>query len=188
MKQAILAAAIALSCGVAAAAPAAASPWYVGAGVGHAEQKFEADGYSDTLSKTAFNLNGGYKVNQNIAIELGYANFGKTSGGDSNVSASVEPSSVYVAAVGSYPLNPQFAVYGKLGAASNRTKLSARIGTDSFSDTQTETTLVAGIGASYTVAPNVDLTLEYMNFGKVLKGDGVSVKASQITIGARFSF
>lgn len=188
MKRTIVAAALILSCGVAAAATAPASNLYVGAGVGHAEQKISIDGYSDTISKTAFNVNGGYKFDQNFAAEVGYLSFGKASGSDSGVSASIEPTSFYVAAVGTYPVSPVFSIYGKLGAAANRTKLSAKIGTMSFSNTQSETTLLAGVGAAYTVAPNIDITLEYLNVGKVVKVDGVNIKPSQITIGARFAF
>ena len=187
MKQFILAAAITLTCGAAAAAPAATN-LYVGVGVGSAQQKIEVDGYSDTISKTAFNLNGGYKFDQNFALEVGYASFGKASGSEDGVSASIEPTSFYVAGVATYPVSPVFSVYGKLGAARNRTKLSATIGTDSFSNTQTETTLVAGVGVAYTVAPNIDLTLEYLNFGKAVDTNGVTVKPSQLTVGARFAF
>jgi len=188
MKQFILAAAITLVCGAAAAAPAPATNLYVGAGVGHAEQKISVDGYSDTVSKTAFNLNGGYKFDQNFAVEVGYLSFGKASGSDGTVSASIEPTSFYVAGVATYPVSPVFSVYGKLGASANRTKLSAKSGTESFSNTQSETTLLVGVGAAYTVAQNIDITLEYVNVGKTVKVDGVTVKPSQLTIGARFSF
>ncbi|MFL6708109.1 MAG: outer membrane beta-barrel protein [Massilia sp.] len=189
MKQFILAAAITLVCGAAAAAPAApASNFYVGAGVGQSEQKYSIEGMNAKDNETAFLINGGYKFNQNVALEIGYTSFGKLEESVPNASLSIEPKSFYAAVVGTYPINEQFAVFGKLGAARTRTTLSVSLNGVSDSVKNNDNSVLVGIGASYAVTSNVDITLEYLNFGKVAKADGDSIKASQITLGARFSF
>ena len=188
MKQFILASALAVACATATAAAPVSNDLYAGFGVGPSQQDISVNGYSDSNELTAYNFNGGYKFNPNFALEIGYAGFSKNSGGDANVSASIEPNSYYAAAVGIYPVSQAFSIYGKLGVARSRTRISARLFTQTFATTQSETTLAAGFGVSYAVAPNIDLTLEYLNLGKVVKEDGFDVKAAQLTVGARFSF
>ena len=70
---------------------------------------------------------GGYNIDQNWAVELGYTHFGSRDY-DTNVPsglpgrASVKGNSSYVAAKYAYPLNERFSAYGKLGASYNERK------------------------------------------------------------------
>ena len=185
MKRIILAAVATLACNLALAAEPGA---YVSASIGQAEQKFSADGFDVSKNDTAFQIAGGYRYTPNVGVELGYTNLGKaeiSAGGDS---VSAKPQVVHLAVTGSYNLTPEFAFTGKLGAAHTRTKVTARSGTMSESDTESENSLVVGIGMSYKVAPGVDVIAEYQDFGKIVKGDGADLKAHVVSVGVRYSF
>ena len=185
MKRIILAAVATISCNLALAAEPGA---YVSASVGSAEQKLAFDGFDISKSDTAFQIATGYRYTPNFGVELGYTNLGKAELSAQGDSVSSKPQSVHLAVTGSYNLTPEFAFTGKLGAAHTRTKVTANSGTMSESDTESENSLLVGVGLSYKVAPGVDVIAEYQDFGKIVKGDGADLKAHVVSVGVRYSF
>jgi OOP family OmpA-OmpF porin len=185
MKRIILAAIATISCNLALAAEPGA---YVSASVGSAEQKLAFDNFNLSESDTAFQIATGYRYTENVGVELGYTNLGKAELSAQGDSVSSKPQSVHLALTGSYNLTPEFALTGKLGAAHTRTKVVARSGSVTESETESENSLLFGIGLSYKVAPGVDVIAEYQDFGKIIKGDGADLKAHVVSVGVRYNF
>ena len=185
MKRIILAAVATIACNVALAAEPGA---YVSASVGSAEQKLAFDGFDISKSDTAFQLTTGYRYTPNVGIELGYANLGKAEISADGDSVSAKPQVLHLAVTGNYNLTPEFAFTGKLGLAHTSTKVSAKSGSMSASETESENSLMVGVGMSYKVAPGVDVIAEYQDFGKIVKGDGADLKAHVVSVGVRYSF
>jgi OOP family OmpA-OmpF porin len=185
MKRITLAVVAALSCNLALAAEPGA---YVSASVGSAEQKLSFDGLNITKSDTAFQIAGGYRFTPNVGAEFGYTNLGKAEISAQGMTASSKPQAIHLAVTGAWNVSPEFAVTGKLGAAHTRTKGEVRGGGSSESDTESRTSVTYGVGVSYTFAPNVAAIVEYQNFGKIAKDDGVDLKAHVVSAGVRYSF
>ncbi|MFJ7567609.1 outer membrane protein [Herminiimonas sp. NPDC097707] len=166
---------------------------YVGVNVGRAEQKVSIAEGSLKDHTTGYKLYGGYGFNQNFGVEGGYVDFGKGSASVTNAGVtstiSAKPRSFYLAATGTLPLNEQFSLFAKLGVSFNRTKIHFEDTTgDSENSSKNRTTALIGIGAAYNFTKNLALVAEYEDFGKVLKEDGVDLKANLLSIGLRYKF
>jgi OOP family OmpA-OmpF porin len=169
-----------------AASGAQAQQSYVGVNVGQTEQKVRVGGVGSVEDEdTAFKIYTGYKYDQTFGLEAGYVHHGEAEIRGGNLRATSKPQSLYLAATATLPLPNQFALFGKLGASYNRTKLGA---TGAGSDKENRTTPLIGIGASYAFTPTVSGVIEYENFGKLIDEDGVNLKARTVSIGVRTAF
>jgi OmpA-OmpF porin, OOP family len=183
MKKNIL---IALVAAAVLAPVAAQAQSYIGANVGRGDQKISVDevGSADD-NDTAFKIYGGYQFTPVFGIEAGYADLGKAEIGAAGFTLGARPKSIYVAATGTLALNDKFALFGKVGAASTRTTVSATGEADSK---EKNTTALLGVGASYAITPSVLAVVEYENFGKVIDEDGGNLKANALSVGIRVKF
>lgn len=132
--------------------------WYVGAHVGQAD----VDEIND--KDMSFKILGGYKVNQNWAVELGYIDFGKTSTSGVNFKANA----IELVGVGSFPVANRVSLYGKLGFARGEVKASGPGG--SAKEDSVEVTY--GAGVQYDLSPVLGLRGEWQRYADV--GDGAS--------------
>jgi OOP family OmpA-OmpF porin len=183
MKKLVLAL-LAASCAI----PAFAGDIYAGASIGAVQQKLSADGVSSSENTTGFKLFTGYQFTPVFGAEVGYAQFGDASESDGTDGFSFKPSAVYVAATGTWALTNEVAAFAKLGVARDHTKIGATLDGTTYSGSANETSALIGVGVSYALNTKVSITAEYENFGKALKGDGGSLKISQVSIGARYKF
>lgn len=167
----------------ASAASFAQAQSYIGANVGRSELKADLAGagsFKDT--DTGFKLYGGYQFNPIFGLEAGYNNLGK--GSIFNDTITAKPESIYLAGTATVPVNQEFAVFGKLGAARTRTKING--GGAGFNEFHN--TAVVGIGASYVFTKDISGVVEYENFGKIVKDSGNTLKANLISVGVRYKF
>jgi OmpA-OmpF porin, OOP family len=166
---------------------------YIGVNISHATQKLSADaGGSLKETDTGYKLYGGTQLTKNFGVEVGYVDLGdgdtSASDGINTVSISAKPKSLYLAAVGTLPLNEQLSLFAKAGVSANRTKVTVTFNGTSDSDTEKKTTAMFGVGASYNFTKNFSLVGEYENFGDVIKDDGVRLKADMLSLGIRYTF
>lgn len=173
---------------------------YVGFNAGRANQKLSVstDEGSGSVkdSSTGYKLYGGYEFNQYFGVQGGYVDLGKAKANvaeddvQGNVSSKVR--SLYIAATATLPLNEQFALFAKLGISQNRVKLAADYSEPGFSfsgsASRNRTAPLIGIGAAYSFSKNLAAVVEYEDFGKVGKGDGLSFKANLFSVGLRYKF
>ena len=150
--------------------------WYGGLGIGQSTFVGACDGISSPDScrekDTAWKIFGGYQFNRNFAGEFGYTDLGKTTlslagfGSASNAVTGFE-----LTGVGSLPVNQQLSVYGRLGFF--LWNVDFMDGTGLFgSASASGTGLTFGFGASFNLATNAALRLEWQRYKDV--GDPVT--------------
>jgi len=159
--------------------PVMASDFYVVADLGRS--KFEVD--SDSKSETAFSLGGGYKFNNNFAIEVAYRDFGEISesyeenlgGGDFyREKYTFGASALQVSLVASLPISQSVNLYGRLGIADMDFEASesyefswdGEMDQDSASGSVSKNKTVFGVGIGYAVTPALSLRAEYSQYDK----------------------
>ena len=184
---------LALAAGTSVASPAAAQDLhrlYAGASIG---QTTASDGCSGIIvpgitcndSDTAWRILGGYQIDRNFAVELGYHDFGKVKATGFGVNGEVTANAWELVAVGTLPLRNQFSVYGKLGGYRGDTQLRSNAG---FSGSDTNTDITFGVGGRYDFSPQIAFRAEYQAYQSV-GGDTVgSSDFDVISVGALFNF
>jgi opacity protein-like surface antigen len=168
----------------------AAGP-YVGVGIASADHSYNlpgatngsADGY-----KASGKIFGGYDIDQTWGVEAGYTDVRKSNYNYTMNSvpghAESDGHSFYVAGKATAPINEQFSVFGKLGAANNKSTLSSAT-TPEFNRSQSKTELYAGVGVQYNLNQKVALTAEYERYGK---SKDFGAKADAFTVAAKYAF
>jgi len=168
----------------------AASMYYVGAGIGQSKVKDPGScsdlglifnpGYSCSIddSDTSYNIFAGYKFIPNVSGELGYIDLGKY-----NINASgtvgATPSSLSgefkakgwtLSVVGTYPVQPNFLLLGRLGLFNWDFDLSAS-GTGFFTGggslSSSGTDPLYGVGAQWDVNQQVSVRGEWTRYSNV---------------------
>lgn len=152
-------------------APAAAQStgFYIGGGAGVSSVDVCGDlnalGASSCDDRdTGFKIFGGYGINQNLAVEIGYIDLGEieASGGGATIKA--ETDGVEAAAVGILPINRQFSVFGKLGLFMWDVSVSGSGPGGSASISDDGTDLMFGLGGSWNLTPQLSLRAEWERF------------------------
>lgn len=163
---------------------------YVGIGIATADHNDSIPGTTNSSSdgyKASGKLFGGYEFDKTWGIEAGYTDFRKSHSNftynNAAGTADSDGHSFYLAGKATAPINDQFSVFGKLGAARNKTTLSTGIAALNRDDSKTE--VYAGLGGQYNLNKQVALTLEYERYGKT---KDFGAKADVWTVGARYSF
>lgn len=150
-----LAAALAAGTLVALPAMAQSGPglqgrYYVGGSIGKPD--FRTDNLGGVTggdtSGTGFKLYGGYAFTPYVSLELGGAHLGKLAG----VGGDAKADAYFLDAVGTFPINPQWAVLGRIGVVN--THVSAPIGSDSGTDGK------LGVGLQYNMDRNWSVRAE----------------------------
>ncbi len=161
---------------------------YVGVNLGSSAVKLELDSIgSGTAHKAAAKIYGGFQINDNVGFELGYADLGKNNIKIGAAQAHVAPKPVYLAVTGTWPLNDKFALFGKAGAARNRTD---SFDTGAPNERYSTTSNIWGIGASYAINRQLSAVAEFESFGNLAKAEDLdgSARASMLSLGLRFNF
>lgn len=171
----LFAAAVLVLSGLVAASQASAQGFYIGGSVGQsdiddgiAKPELISSGTVDGKD-TGYKVFGGYQFNQYFGLELAYVDLGKVSYSGTFLGVPVTGGTVKVSgfnfsAVGTYPLNPSFALFGKLGVFASEEKASDVTGGVPFSDKVRETDLSVGLGVSYNFTKNVSARAEWERF------------------------
>lgn len=181
--------------GVAAAAfalPAAAqvntSSIYVGGSIGQATMDEQCEGVTAGVScddkDTAWRILGGYQINRNFAVELGYHNFGEAKASAAGVEAKVKMSAWELVGVGMFPLANQFSVYGKLGLIYGTADGTSNVG---VSADESGTGWTWGLGGQFDVMRNLGLRLEFQQY-KDVGGSNGGGDVNVVSVGAIWRF
>lgn len=138
---------------------------------------------------TGFKIFGGYQFNQHFGLDLAWVDLGKASysgsfSGAPVTGGTVKLSGLNFSAVGTYPLNPSFALFGKLGVFGWNAKASDTTGGASFSSTDSGADLSFGFGASYNFTKNIGVRVEWERF-KAGGGEDAITGFSNVTSAAK---
>lgn len=190
IRKTLVAAALALS-GALAAAQASAQG-FVGGSIGQSDIDDEiASGLitSGTVDgkDTAWKIFGGYMFNRHFGLEAAYVNLGEVtySGsffGSPVTGGKVEVTGFNISALGSYPVNEQFSVFGKIGLFLWDAEASDTTGGVPFSATDDGVDLSFGIGVGYYFTRNLGVRAEWEFF------ETSNADANLISIGLLWRF
>jgi OOP family OmpA-OmpF porin len=178
--------------------PALADNFYVFGDVG--QGKMEIDATNDfTLSKssTTFSIGAGYDFNKFVAVEVAYRDLGdiKDKGvyfdgvDDYTYRSKLSATALQASVLGKLPISDDFNLFGRVGLASidadYRGTASYADGNNPAPDTSSEskTRALIGVGASYSITPQIALRAEYNQYAK-----WDDTKLSAVTVGATYSF
>lgn len=182
ITSALLASAALLACN------AAMAQIYVSGAVGAGHVNADCTGISQCdNSGTAAKLTAGYAINDALAVEFGYINFGKVKAADSGVSISIKPTALTLGLAYTVKLSPEWAMDLRGGAARVEAKVNGTVsgvGSGSFSETKTEP--YVGLGLGYVLNPNLRIEAGADFSRSEIQGEKANVRA--LTIGARWSF
>jgi OOP family OmpA-OmpF porin len=129
---------------------------------------------------TGYRIAGGYHFTPNWGAELGYAASGNGTVGGQNFKGE----STQIAVTGTYPINAQFDVFGKLGYAMNKLTGDATAGCNQCSKND----YMYGIGAQYNFNKQVGIRLQYEDLGKFTDSGSNDIKAINYSLGAVYNF
>lgn len=125
-------------------------------------------------------IGGGYRFTENWGVEANYAQSGKSS---SVAGVDYKFTALQLAATGTYPINPQFDVYAKLGFSANKFDITPSVPSNS------KTSFLFGVGGQYNINQQWGVRLEYENLGDTTNfSAGNQVSASTISIGGVYAF
>ncbi|HEU4923406.1 MAG TPA: outer membrane beta-barrel protein, partial [Burkholderiales bacterium] len=120
---------------------------------------------------TAWKILGGYRFTRNLAVEVGYTDFGEQSASRPAGTVTFEATALEVVGVGSLPVADRFSVYGKIGMYRGDTDANdTAFGGGSASDSNTGLTF--GIGGQYDFTKNLGIRGEWQRYADV-GGDSV---------------
>ena len=191
IRKVLLAAALAL--GGALAGSQASAQGFIGGSIGQSDIDDEIttnliDGNQSVDGKdTAWKIFGGYMFNRNFGIEGAYVDLGELSysgsfGGAPVTGGKVEVTGFNISAIGAFPVNEQFSIFGKLGLFIWDAEANDTTGGQPFSATDDGTDLSFGVGVSYNFTRNLGVRAEWEMF-KASDAD-----ASLISVGLLWRF
>ncbi|PRP70929.1 hypothetical protein BUE93_09340 [Chromobacterium amazonense] len=174
------------------AAQAADAGAYVFGSLGYNAAKpssFTVDTPDRKAGGAAFELGGGYRVNQIFAIEASYAYLGKPEiSYDNTFSGSFKLNAFRVSALGIVPINDELSAFGRISLNYMQIAPSGQIGGNAVKgETRYDARTGVGLGLSYSLNKNLSVLgdYEYIYVDKDHTGlDGISL----IKAGLRYQF
>ena len=162
--------------------------WYAGLGVGQGKAKDLCSNAGTGLTScddtdTGYRIFGGYQINKNFAVEVGYADLGKGSAsgptGGGTATAEWKATTWDFMAVGILPINEQFSVLGKLGFTSWSADLNVS-GAVSGSESANGTDTAYALGVQYDFSNQFGVRGEWMTYSSI--GDDATTGQSDVEI------
>jgi len=157
-KKYLLAGLFVASLGSTSIAAAGADDAYAGFSVGNASP--DSSSFDNAIGWKVF---GGYQLNEILAVEGGYISFGEMDGPtESGATTVFEATGLEVAAVGNYPINSQFSIFGKVGLLAWDGETSNPNPVFSFTDTGTD--VFFGLGGQYEISGNLAMRASWESY------------------------
>lgn len=155
------------------------SGYYIGGNVGQSHLKDDSPlGANTDRSDTGYKVYGGYQFNPNVALELGYTGLGKFEAPSGDVKARA----LYLDAVGTLPLAPQWSALGRIGVVDTEAKVSG----NGLTVKDRDTGLKVGAGLQYDFSPTTALRGEWERYRVGM--DSVRTNVDQYSLGVVVKF
>lgn len=184
-----------------AQAPGSVGP-YLGASVGLAEARSVCNtnwlpagttiGGCDN-SDQGWKVYGGYQFTPHWGAEVGYLDFGRQRwavavGGALPATAEAEITAWQLVGTGTYPITPEFAVFGKLGLYRSSADVRASGTGVSVSASGDSTDYMWGVGARWNFGRNLSMRIEWERFNNTGSNTTGTTDMDMLSIGAMFRF
>ena len=157
--------------------------WYLGATFGQSSMDLEdcGGGVDCDDEDTAWRILGGYQVNRNFAIEVGYHELGTATQSIPGLATlDFKANAFELLAVGMLPINNQFSLYGKAGIYRGEVKATLNVLGSSDSLKETNTDLTFGFGAQFNVTRELGLRAEWQRYTSM--GDNATIGESDVDV------
>lgn len=158
---------------------------YAGLNLGIGKPNINTPNGEDKQSSAVGGIVLGYKFNPYLAVEGQYTGIGKVT---DNVSGSAKGDAASLAVLGILPINENFNLYGKLGAAVTKTTVSSSL---SPMNDATRTGVTYGLGAEYNFNHNIGMRLGWDHYNAAVGDVGNhenNVGANVATVGVVYHF
>lgn len=162
--------------------PALASNFYAGIRAGQATTSIENNTYNNsTLTSTnpaGWGILVGHDFNANLAVEFEYLNLGEIKAG----TGSAKSTGFSFSGIGSFPINPQYSLFGKVGYAD-----ITGVPGGTFTGLQAKSSAITyGFGIQYNFNPALALRAGWDKYK--FNDSGLNGNASLLSAGALFRF
>ena len=138
--------------------------FYAGLGQGLYYIDFDNTDYDESaVSVRAF---GGYKLNEYVSFEAGYASLFETSADVPGAEIDIDGSSWDISVRPTMPLSDKFSVFGIIGYSRYEFDISISVGGLSASDEDSESALMFGLGGMFNFNDNWSLRGEWTTVDK----------------------
>lgn len=196
MKKQVIAAAVLAGVSM----PSLASDFYVLVDAGKSKFEIDVGSSSGSLKENVISIGGGYKFNDNFAIELTYRDLGEI--GEESIDYSddydfytekgtVSASALQLSVLGAISLGEAAKLYGRVGFADleleSKYEYNVIANGQSFSgsesDSASKNKAIFGAGLSYSFSPSFAVRAEYSQYG-----EWEDLTISTTTIGLTYQF
>ncbi|WP_342120190.1 outer membrane protein [Pseudoduganella sp. OTU4001] len=169
-----------------AAASANAQDYFAGAAIiapGNTNLNTASGRIESSNDPLRFKLYGGMNFSDSLALEAGYAHFGKDRfAGNIGISSDT----LYAAARGTWRLNDSFELFGRAGISAQRYRMDNLAGAP---DSKSGFSPLLGVGMGYKLTDKVTLTLEAEHFGRIdVTNKGKHFGRGGYSAGLKYSF
>lgn len=164
---------------------------YVGVGLAHStmDVTFPVGAINSDTSGIAFKVFAGREIKPNLALEVGYAEFGEATARfiSSNEKVRVNANAIFVTAIGKIPINDKASYFGKLGVQLWSLDFQSKFNTPPYSGSGSgsSTDFMYGLGVELKTPNGVLVRLEWERYEQV--GDGTKIPCLCAGIGT-YSF
>lgn len=187
MKKLALALVASAASLLSAGAMAQSTNFYVAGDVGAGHINYNCSGVSNCdKNDVSYKLLGGYSFGNGLALELGYASFGKETGHYAGYSIKVEAYGPFVGVAYQLPLNSRWGADFRLGVIDMTTKSTAASAGVSSSDDESHGAVYAGVGLAYALNRQLQIT-GGIDFSQAEYG-GDDASVSSLAVGLRYKF
>ena len=159
--------------------------FYAGGNIGVGKPNVNTPNGEDKSSSVVGGIVLGYKFSKYLGVEGEYTGIGKVT---DKVSGTVKGDAASIAAIGFLPLNDEFNLYGKLGLAATKTKVSSSLAP---MDGDTRTSVTYGLGGEYNLNKNIGIRIGWDHYNAAIK-DVTNSKnnfgANVLNVGAVYNF
>jgi OOP family OmpA-OmpF porin len=159
--------------------------FYAGGNVGVGKPIVNTPNGEDKKSSAVGGIVLGYKFSKYLAVEGEYTGIGKVT---DKASGTVKGDAASIAAIGFIPLNEEFNLYGKLGVAATKTRVSSSLAP---MNDDTRTAVTYGLGGEYNLNKNIGIRLGWDHYSasvKDLTNSKANFGANEVSVGAVYNF
>jgi len=143
--------------------------WYLGGSIGQSSVDIEDCGgvVSCDDKDTAWRILGGYQINRNFAVELGYHQLGEASASFPGGQVNFESTAIELVGIGALPLANNFALYAKAGFYRGESEATGSNVGGPINVKESNTDLTYGVGAQYNFNPRFGIRAEWQRYANM---------------------
>jgi OmpA-OmpF porin, OOP family len=159
--------------------------FYTGANLGIGKPNINMPNGTDKSSSAVAGVFLGYKFNKYIGVEGEYTGIGKVT---DNLKGSAKGDAASLSAIGFLPLNDEFNLYGKLGVAHTKTKVTSSLAP--INDA-TRNSVTYGLGGEYNFNKNVGMRVGWDHYNAAVDtavNNKKNANANVVSVGVVYNF